>query len=79
MQTKPILVGLDNIGANAYMNSTLQSLSNTVGLTNYFLKKYKYIKEDKSKIMSNEYYIVIKNLWNRNNKRSYFQIHSKMS
>ena len=70
--TEPILVGLDNIGATCYMNATLQCLSNTTALTDYFCTKYKYIKEDKSKLMSNEYYIVIQNLWNReNHKKSY--------
>jgi len=37
-----ILIGLANIGATCYMNSTLQCLSNTDKLTNYFLKKFKY-------------------------------------
>jgi len=63
--TEPILVGLDNIGATCYMNATLQSLSNTIPLTDYFLKKY---KEETNRNMSNEYYKVIKNLWNRENK-----------
>ena len=71
-QTEPILVGLDNIGATCYMNATLQSLSNTKGLTDYFLKKYKYNKEDNNKLMSNEYYTVLSHLWNINyNKKSY--------
>ena len=49
------------------MNSTLQCLSNTKLLTNYFMNKY---KEDKSKIMANEYHKLILNLWDRksNNK-----------
>ena len=65
--TKPILVGLDNIGAICYMNSTLQSLSNTTRLINYFLKKYIYNPNDISKSMSNAYYQVLKNLWDENN------------
>ena len=34
---KPILIGLNNIGATCFMNSTLQCLSQTKELTNYFL------------------------------------------
>ena len=49
------------------MNATLQCLSNTAGLTDYFLTKYKYNINDKNKLISNEYYMVIKNLWNREN------------
>ena len=65
----PILIGLNNIGATCYMNASLQCLSNTKKLTKYFLENYKY---NPNKIMSNEYYEVIKNLWNKNNnKKSY--------
>ena len=54
------------------MNATLQCLSNTSELTNYFLKKYKYNINDNNKLISNEYYKVINNLWNReNNNKSY--------
>jgi len=35
----PTLVGLNNIGATCFMNSTLQCLSQTKGLTNYFLNE----------------------------------------
>ena len=68
---KPILVGLNNIGANCcYMNATLQCLSNTKKLTEYFFHDFKY--DSKNKTMTNEYYKVIKNLWNReNNNKSY--------
>ena len=66
----PILVGLNNIGATCYMNATLQCLSNTKKLTEYFLKEFK--NDNSNKIMTNEYYKVIKNLWNReNNNKSY--------
>ena len=58
----PITVGLDNIGATCYMNATLQSLSNVKELTSYFLKKYQ--PNDPNKRISNEYYQVVKNLWN---------------
>jgi len=33
----PTLIGLNNIGATCFMNSTLQCLSQTKILTNYFL------------------------------------------
>ena len=39
--SQPILIGLNNIGATCYMNATLQCLSNTKKLTEYFLKVYK--------------------------------------
>ena len=59
---EPILIGLNNIGATCYMNATLQCLSNTKQLTDYFLKTY----EDKPKnIMTNEYHELIVNLWNK--------------
>jgi ubiquitin C-terminal hydrolase len=57
-----IKIGLDNIGAICYMNVTLQCLSNTKDINNYFLKKYKYKKNDENKKISNEFYIIIKNL-----------------
>ena len=63
----PIIIGLNNIGATCYMNSTLQCLSNTDKLTKYFLYKFKYKPGSKNKIMTNEYYKVIKNLWDPNN------------
>jgi ubiquitin C-terminal hydrolase len=44
------------------MNVTLQCLSNTKDINNYFLKKYKYKKNDENKKISNEFYIIIKNL-----------------
>ena len=68
-QNEPILIGLNNIGATCYMNASLQCFSNTKKLSEYFLKHY--IKEP-NKIMSNEYYEVLKNLWEReNNNKSY--------
>ena len=69
MNKKPIIIGLNNIGATCYMNATLQSLSNSKKLTEYFLKTYKY---DPNKVMANEYQKVLINLWNRkNNNKSY--------
>ena len=67
---EPILVGLNNIGATCYMNATLQCLSNTKKLTEYFLNKFKY--DNAKKLISNEYYKLLKNLWKReNDKKSY--------
>ena len=39
---EPTLIGLNNIGATCFMNSTLQCLSQTKSLTNYFLKNSKF-------------------------------------
>ena len=61
----PITVGLNNIGATCYMNATLQSLSNVKELSNYFL--HKFIPNAPNQRLSNEYYTVVKNLWDRNN------------
>ena len=67
---EPILIGLNNIGATCYMNATLQCLSNTKKLTDYFLNIFK--NDDPNKIMSNEYYKVLLNLCKEeNNKKSY--------
>ena len=68
----PITVGLDNVGATCYMNATLQCFSSVSQLTGFFLKKYNYDPNDKNKKMSNEYYKVVKNLWDiKRNKKSY--------
>ena len=65
---KIVLIGLNNIGATCYMNATLQCLSNSKKLTEYFLTKYQYDPNDQNKIMTNEYYKVLKNLWDTNSK-----------
>ena len=70
LEKSPILVGLDNIGATCYMNATLQSLAHTEKLTEYFLNKFHYDPNDKTKIMVNEYYKLLTNL-NDRNKKSY--------
>ena len=64
-----IIIGLNNIGATCYMNATLQCLSNSGQLTEYFLKNY---NPNPNKIMSNEYHNVLINLWDiKNNNKSY--------
>ena len=75
-EPEPILVGLDNIDASGYMNATFQCLSNTKSLTEFFLKRYKYNKEDNNKIISNEYYKIISNLWNIENNKKYYSLKS---
>ena len=64
--TPPILIGLENIGATCYMNASLQCLSNTKKFTKFFLCDYDYKKDDK-KLMANEYYKLLKKLWNKEN------------
>ena len=62
--TKPkeiILIGLNNIGATCYMNATLQCLSNTKPLKEYFLN----YKDKPNNIMANEYLKLIINLWDK--------------
>ena len=68
-QFNPILIGLNNIGATCYMNASLQCFSNTKKLTQYFLEHY---EPDPKNTMANEYFEVLKNLWNiDNNNKSY--------
>ena len=57
-------IGLNNIGATCYMNATIQCLSHTVKLTNYFLnpKNEKFINSN-DKQFSKEFYEVLKKLW----------------
>ena len=50
----PILIGLNNIGATCFMNATLQCLSQTRDLTNYFLNE-----KNKNRIINNN--IAVKN------------------
>ena len=54
------------------MNATLQCLSNTPSLTDYFLKMFNYEINNKNRLMSNEYYNVVKNLWDYKNNNKYF-------
>ena len=77
---KPTLIGLNNIGATCFMNSTLQCLSQTEDFTNYFLT----IKnEDKILInniskkdfnapqLSPIYLDLIKKLWSKKDIKSF--------
>jgi len=76
----PTLVGLNNIGATCFMNSTLQCLSQTKGLTNYFLNE-----KNKENIINNNialknkndlqlspvYLELIKMLWKKDGEKSF--------
>ena len=78
---EPTLIGLNNIGATCFMNSTLQCLSQTNSLTNYFLKNSKYEKIINNNIaiqnknlpqLTPVYLKLIKMLWDKNKKGSSF-------
>ena len=75
----PTLIGLNNIGATCFMNSTLQCLSQTSHLTKYFLNE-----ENENRIRNNNlalkkqnlqlspiYLELIKKLWNKNGPKSF--------
>ena len=55
------------------MNASLQCLSNTKKLSIYFLEHY---QKEENKIMANEYYEVIKNLWDKENKNKSYSPNS---
>ena len=67
-----VKVGLKNLGGTCYINSSLQCLSNTKKLTNYFLTKFKYEPNNKNKIICNEFYKIINYLWNYENNNNPF-------
>ena len=58
------LVGLQNVGATCYMNSTLQCFSNVKSLRNYFLKHKSKIRDKK---LSSALLTVFENLWENSN------------
>ena len=76
----PTLIGLNNIGATCFMNSTLQCLSQTKELTNYFLneKNQKRIinnnialKNKNDLQLSPVYLELIQKLWDKNGPNSF--------
>ena len=75
----PTLVGLNNIGATCFMNSTLQCLSQTSRLTNYFLnegneekiKNNNFALKKENPQLSPIYLELIKKLWNKNGPKSF--------
>ena len=76
----PTLIGLNNIGATCFMNSTLQCLSQTPDLTNYFLKSSKkdriinnnLAKENKNSLQLSPIYLkLIQKLWDKNGAKSF--------
>ena len=50
----------------------LQCLLNINELTEYFLSEYSCDPNDKNKTMSNVYYELINNLWNKENNNNLF-------
>ena len=80
LYAKPTLIGLNNIGATCFMNATLQCLSQTEALTNYFLKeknKTKIINNNIAKENKNDYQLspvyleLIQKLWEINGPKSF--------
>ena len=76
----PTLVGLNNIGATCFMNATLQCLSQTEALTNYFLKEKNNrriinnniaIKNKNNLQLSPAYLELVNILWKENGPKSY--------
>jgi len=79
-EKKPILIGLNNIGATCFMNSTLQCLSQTKPLTDYFLNQKNAdriinnnikMKNSTELQLSPVYCDLIKKLWDKNGPKSF--------
>ena len=78
--TIPTLIGLNNIGATCFINSTLQCLSQTQALTNYFLKEKNreriinnnVAKENKDENQLSPVYLeLIQKLWETGGQKSF--------
>ena len=76
----PTLIGLNNIGATCFMNSTLQCLSQTKDLVKYFLKQKTLEKKGNNDISLNNksncrlyssFLELIQKLWDKNGSKSY--------
>ena len=80
---EPTLIGLQNIGATCFMNATLQCLSQTADLTNYFLDEQRSLnqimnnniaKQNRNSLQLSPVYLeLVKNLWNKNNIKGFYQ------
>ena len=80
---KPTLIGLQNIGATCFMNATLQCLSQTEDLTNYFLDEERSsdkiknnnvaLKNRNSLQLTPVYLELVKQLWDKYNVRKYIE------
>ena len=77
---KPTLIGLQNIGATCFMNATLQCLSQTKRLTNYFLNEEHLPRIINNNIALNDpnqlqlspvYFELLENLWNKEGESYY--------
>ena len=70
-------IGLANIGATCYMNATLQCLSHTIRLSNFFLNDKNKLIINKKKF-SREFLEVIKKLWIKsyNKNKTYYEPYS---
>ena len=80
LYNSPTLVGLNNIGANCFMNSTLQCLSQTKELTSYFLNeknKERIINNNIAKNNKNDYQLspiyleLLEKLWEIDGEKSF--------
>jgi len=79
----PTLIGLQNIGATCFMNATLQCLSQTEDLTNYFLdekrsaqkvKNNNIAKKNRNDLQLTPVYLeLVKKLWDKNNSKGYVE------
>ena len=76
----PTLIGLNNIGATCFMNSTLQCLSQTKELANYFINEKNKEKIINNNITSNNrnalqlspvFADLIQKLWDKNGPKSF--------